>query len=298
MSDNIPYQETDSDFVIQTTNIDDTVKPIEKDFEPPQAGESHVTIWGTTQSGKTVYLAMLFNAFQKAIAEDDWRLFAEGDETVTWIKNIYSRMIQNGIFPPATEVGKHYFPRFKFQKDRHELKMIFADASGEMYEDIEEYVRQYKIHDPMAYLRACKGILFLLDPVRVLREGNNTFFTPLIDTILKLLKDENGNIGVIKKPIVFCMTKCDDPDLRHLLHRPELVEQEASRIFGEALMGPIHNYMPNAKWFACSALGYHEDEPVNVMSRWDGRLGITNPKKVNPINVREAFEYLLNQLVS
>jgi hypothetical protein len=279
--------------------------PIEKDFELPPPDESHVTIWGTTQTGKTVYLAMLYHAFMQQNENNAWKLYPDREETLIWIRNIYSNMIQNGIFPPATNPGRHSFPRFSLQKGNRELKMVFVDASGEMFEDIEQYVRDYQIkHNPLRYLRACKGILFLLDPVRVIQDGDNSFLTPLTDTILKLLQNEQtGRPEIITKPMVFCMTKCDHPDLRHLLddkhiqEHPNAIEEMATKLFGDGLMGAIRQYMSDAKWFASSSLGYEKNQPVNIMIRWDGRIGIIDPRKIRPQNVRESFEYLLNKII-
>jgi hypothetical protein len=274
------------------------------DFQLPKDGESHVTIWGISNSGKTVFFAMLIYALLNRGGKNLWEAFSMVEaEAYRW-ENIFLNMLQNGIFPPATEMGNHSFLNLRLQKRDNEsaqvLQVTFMNAPGELFAYPDKYADSFGIINPIDYLRVCKGIIFCVDPISAIDMGDHDLLKPLIDCIMRLSQDEKGNMGIINKPIIFCMTKCDYPSFRYLL-RPQItseeVEKAAHDIFGDRLMGVIRTYIPRAKWFACSALGFEENQPINIMNRWNGEMGIRNPNQIRPINVIESFEYLLDEII-
>jgi hypothetical protein len=271
-----------------------------QDLRLPKEGESHITIWGTAQSGKTVFLAMLIHALSTYKGANRWTARSQNPDTDKWRENIYLNMVQNGIFPPATLEGQHAFPEFHLKNNdapHKTTQMIFIDAPGELFSNPKGYADMYGITNPIEYLRKCKGILFLLDPTPVLDNHDFGFLTPIVNTLTLLSREEN-QVRDINQAVAFCITKCDTPGLRYLLGMTsEQIADKAGSIFGDALMGQIQDHFKEAKWFACSALGFEENKPVNSMTRWDGRSGITKPQEVKPINLRDSFVHLLDQII-
>jgi hypothetical protein len=270
----------------------------ENQLRMPQGGQRHIAIWGAPQSGKTVYLAMLYDALvhHRIPDLDHWNIYAEPDAN-EWISAIQNKLTIDGIFPPATQEGAHYFPSFKIRDGvGNELfAFTFIDAPGEMYANTVEYTARYNLNpDPFSYLAACSGILLLLDPTEALEGNFPISMRALMETLQKLSQARGG--GKIPIPVALCITKCDDTRCRRAFPTPE--QPDAAYQFAEEIFFPLNGtlqtFFPDGywQWFACSAIGFEKDASANIMRRWNGQWGILDRQKLNPMNIVQPLEWL------
>ncbi|MDJ1180445.1 hypothetical protein PJF56_16400 [Roseofilum sp. BLCC_M91] len=180
-----------------------------------------IGLWGTVGSGKTTYLAMLYDAL-----EDSEELRVEaGDDRADEFINEHISTIDGGNFPPPTEIAKgKQLDIFTYilrpEGGTRSIELNFIDAPGKFYEDfrgntdqkvqiVEGQENQETLGDIVDYLRSCDGIIFLLDPIRSKEDGES--YKTLV---LRLFREfqrrsrQQGTDTKLQQYMVFCVTKC------------------------------------------------------------------------------------------
>ncbi|WP_054469899.1 hypothetical protein [Planktothricoides sp. SR001] len=198
-----------------------------------------IGIWGTSGSGKTTYLAMLYYAL---LLSKDWQVTADSEARQFVTKSING--IKAGNFPPATQPTEN-LNIFTYTLGRQNSYAIigpkvvlnFIDAPGGFYEDIHSiHSTKVQIAEPsikgasaetqlgqnqdnsmgiMDYLLSCDGIIFLLDPIRSKEEGN-LYWRLLFDLFMEFQeksKQENMTNARLQQYMAFCVTKVDKEEI-------------------------------------------------------------------------------------
>jgi GTPase SAR1 family protein len=263
----------------------------------------HIAIWGTTQSGKTVYLSMLhkvlLDEYEKKCREGnvaDAYVLSAQIETLEWLRAISWQALELGIFPPATTVGLHQFLPFVLKdcNDREVLRITFIDGPGEMFGNWENYKRTVNVpFDLMEYLRKCSGVLCLFDPTRAQNQNADTI--AIRQTLLQIA----GNNQRVTIPFALCMTKCDDLNCRNDGAFDDTDRFARTRF--QPLIPWFAAHAQSYQWFACSAIGFGDTEDgvmtQNLIRRWNGVIGIRNPRMIQPRGISDPFLWLIKQVL-
>jgi hypothetical protein len=203
---------------------------------PTKPQDIRIGIWGTSGSGKTTYLAMLYYAL---LLSKDWQVTADSEARRFVTESIDK--IKAGDFPPATQISGD-LNIFTYTLARQNSSAIigpkvvlnFIDAPGEFYEDIhrqtvqiakpsnqsvsaETQVSQNQTNSMgiMDYLLSCDGIIFLLDPTRSNAEGH-LYWRLLFDLFMEFQErsqQENMTNARLQQYMAFCVTKADIEDI-------------------------------------------------------------------------------------
>jgi hypothetical protein len=266
-------------------------------FPTPQPGEPHIAVWGTPASGKTTYLASLRFQVHHPDSALSWNLLPD-PRSAEWFEVVFNKMAQ-GQFPDATPLGRIHYVHFDV-RDRQtralRLKCTFVDASGELYLDPEGYAQRFQIENPYTYLRQCSGFLMLMDPMRARRGDPNEEFKTIDMALLNLAREPNLlQDGLLKIPIVFVLTKCDEPACRAAF---DDAEGFAAEVFGPLVVGEIKARCLNYRWIASTALGFDPGYPSNIFTRYDGVAGIRDPRYIRPVGVAEPIDWLAEELAA
>lgn len=270
-------------------------------------------IWGTSESGKTTYLTMLFRSLQ----QQGWRVNAYGKAREFYNKNI--ELIEKGMFPEPTETKTSealeiysYYLNYENpsqRKSKVELVLDFFDIGGENYEfyrnreEIKITLDNREL-SLIEYFLSCHGILFLLDNWRdkKIHEEEKTQFR-LLEELFQDMQERqyeinisNGqeiNLNILEPYVAFVVTKVDHKDILQLgKSSVELVR----RILGaSASPNWFHSYFQvdrnkllrqindgeyqkpsrfhRCQFFSVSAIGVYHDKTTK---QW--KSGVTEPQ--------------------
>lgn len=270
-------------------------------FPRVKPGETHFAIWGTTQAGKTTFLAALMYLFQSRKFNDRHQLnmTPANAKAVSWHSNIFIPLFQHGKFPDATTIAEVQAPAFNFtakdDPDNILFWLTFIDGPGELFRNPDVAKTKYGLkRSPLDYMRECQGVIMLVDPTRARKGELDEEYEAVAYNLQKLIIGPDGRAtsAKLKTPVAFCLTKCDEP-----LHRDAFdnVESFADQYFSDLMVSISDVICQTSRWFATSALGFDPDGPTNTYIRWNGTVGVRDPRSVNPINVFEPFEWLLHE---
>ena len=205
----------------------------------PQSSEPmdiRIVIWGTSRSGKTTYLTMLYDAL---VLSKDWEVSAD-DEARQFVKK-HTNEIEKGNFPPPTEPSPtiNIFTYTLRRQDSStatgsKILLNFIDAPGEVYEDIHSTKvqiakppsqranaetqlgqNQNNLIGIVDYLLSCDGIIFLLDPMPD-KEKGDSYKSLLSDLFLEFQersRKEDMKTERLQQYMAFCVTKVDKAEI-------------------------------------------------------------------------------------
>ena len=171
-------------------------------------------IWGTSSSGKTVYMLMLYHYLQRSKRKDRFLVKAGNEQTDKFLKKHLISRIYKGEFPTTTVIpreDKHNSYSYKLKRNNSDtiVELTFLDLSGEIWKS-----RGYKVKtnnkknedvSVAKYLTQCHGILILLSP---LKEDYNDSYLPLLDGLFRLMLREIPKFK-LEQYVVFGITKAD-----------------------------------------------------------------------------------------
>jgi GTPase SAR1 family protein len=285
--------------------VPELTRPEADDWLPEiKENETHIAVWGTTQSGKTTFLASLIHIFKSLQRRqyNNLRVNAANRVAGLWIEQIQVPLFANGKFPAGTEIAggsgegsmpKIRAPRFIVSDENGNelMTMTFIDGPGEMFRDPTQFAQRYNLTNPLNYMRQVNGLVMLVDPTRIEANETDLEYKALIRNLIELRLDEAGNarFAQLKVPVAFVLTKCDIYEYR------EAVDDVLTflRQRGMGLMEQLESECSFSRWFPSSALGFEPNQPINTYIRWDGTPGIRDLDAVKPINVAEPFMWLL-----
>jgi hypothetical protein len=182
-------------------------------------------IWGTSRTGKTTYLAMLYQVF---LAHPDWDIYTEDDASRIFIEQVLEQM-DGRLFPEAT-VETHTYQYHLVSRDasksQQRYTLEFLDAPGELYEDY--YTRDLRHSNRRVmqratearttdwipahvfeYLTSCQGILVFLDPDRAISIPRQRPYYLLLNQLLEDLREYQRSTNSAAPLVAFCVTKID-----------------------------------------------------------------------------------------
>lgn len=242
-------------------------------------------IWGTTGAGKTTYLAMLYDALER---DNNWRVGVV--KKAREFAGTHRKTIRiDRIFPAPTPVPDQletldYTLINQGSGKRTVIK--FIDAPGRFYEQIKKtptIVKQenkstdskQEFEDIVDYLRACNGIILLLDPDRMTEKRDDflSMLTELFQEFYERENQENENrdniFDKLKHYIAFCVTKVDR---QKIWSKGQESKKLVEEVMGEdTLMRILNNYVEEnrCEYFSVSSIGCYKDKQGNWHSAVD-----------------------------
>ena len=246
-----------------------------------------IGIWGTQDSGKTTYLAMLYYAL---ILAEEWEVTA--DRAARDFVQQHIDQIETGNFPPSTELTE-IIPIFTYtlrwqQQDYtatvNKVVLNFIDAPGGFYERIHS--TNVQIVKPPSqetnaetqlgqnqnnaigivdYLLSCDGIIFLLDPMRRKEQGDSyiSLLFDLFQEFQERSRQEDMKTERLRQYMAFCVTKLDKEEIwSQGLEPAEL----AKDVMGVKLFKSLKtNFCQKGRYtfFSVASIGRYQDKDGN-----------------------------------
>lgn len=174
-------------------------------------------IWGLRNSGKTVYMTMLYHYLSQG--GTPWRIVTDED-TEDFVNKNLKLMIQQGDFcPPTEEDVPRQLYSYKLINDEigKIVELTFFDLPGEIYKEplTETIDVEGDTFHLIKHLNQCHGILFLISPLEDDSPNNEggsyfTFLGNLFRSMQRLRDDQKES--KLEPYIVFCITKIDHPE--------------------------------------------------------------------------------------
>ncbi|MCC2691636.1 hypothetical protein [Nodularia sp. LEGE 04288] len=208
---------------------DTLTKWFKQESLPTSARTIRLGIWGTRGSGKTTYLAMLYDALELS---PKWEINVD-EKARDFVEEHLTTIGVERVFPLPTE------PSQKLEVFSYTLRpdtsgvanstivLNFIDAPGEFYEDISKasakidnpdaqtHELEEQLMDIVDYLIRCDGIIFLLDPMRSKEDGRA--YSTLLRNLFQECQKRSRRSGMISERLeqymAFCVTKVDREDL-------------------------------------------------------------------------------------
>lgn len=246
-----------------------------KQTAPTGPKDIRIGIWGTSRSGKTTYLAMLYSALEDS---EEWIVQAGDDHADDFIDTHISD-IDAGNFPPATQPTANlniftYILKTQFSQGTGSIVLNFIDAPGEFYEDIRgNAAKEVQIHeaqnnqdtsgDIVDYLRSCDGIIFLLDPIRSKKQGESykTLLLRLFREFQKRSRKNDKDIGTkLEQYMAFCVTKVDKEEIWSQGKKSAVLTKD---VMGEQLFKKLRtNFCIEGRYefFSVASIGRYKDK--------------------------------------
>lgn len=176
-------------------------------------------IWGLSNSGKTVYMTMLYHYLTQGGSR--WRIVTDDANTETFVNDNLNLMIHSGEFCPATNPTENIkVYSYKLVNDEIEktVEIRFFDLPGAFYmglldKEIEVEGETLRL---IQSLNQCHGILFLISPLEedFPDHQKGSYFTFLGNLFRSMQRNRDGKTERKLEPyIVFCITKIDHPEV-------------------------------------------------------------------------------------
>lgn len=134
------------------------------------------SIVGSTESGKSHYIAILIEQMKRQAARFGWSFHAANDETI----NLYERRFKRPLYESLATIDKTqtgdrearrpliYTLCFFNGSQEQRATLVFYDAAGERFNSQDEINRATR------YLYNSAGVIFLVDPLQM-SEARNLF---------------------------------------------------------------------------------------------------------------------------
>jgi hypothetical protein len=176
-------------------------------------------IWGLRNSGKTVYMTMLYHYLSQG--GSPWRIVTDDEDTEKFVNDNLSLIIDQGNFCEATiESLPQKIYSYKLINDQigKIVELTFFDLSGEIYKNplTEKIEVKGDTLLLIEHLNQCHGILFLISPLEEDSPKNEggSYFTFLGNLFRSMQRFRDGQTERKLEPyIVFCITKIDHPEV-------------------------------------------------------------------------------------
>ncbi len=202
-------------------------KWLKESLQTSSSSDIRLGIWGTSGSGKTTYMLMLYEALKDSEA---W--LVELDPIARKFIRKNSNYLRQGFFSPPTETAKE-LEIFSYTLRRRispgsKIILNFIDAPGEFYENILSAKGRVKGKNiisstPLSeeenktpiidYLMSCDGIIFLLDPENTEKNGGR--YSSLLEDLFLEFQERSKRTDIdvddprLEQYMTFCVTKVD-----------------------------------------------------------------------------------------
>lgn len=224
-------------------------------------------IWGTAGSGKTTYLAMLYDCLQK---DDKWIAELVQQDFLPIIRKNITRITKDRKFPDPTmtniddDSGINIFsyaimPKKSSIMGESTITLSFIDAPGEFYENLsetevkvvkneDEEGQEKKYESIVDYLINCHGMILLIDPMRSLQKSKSYY-----DLLIELLEEcknryfnqyQRVESRLLPQYMAFCVSKIDSTmeEGSDLWEKAEDPIELAREVMSEELFAILNNF--------------------------------------------------------
>lgn len=318
-----------------------TPGPVPAAAWPPMPRQLRIGLWGALSSGKTTYLAALNIAATRWNGSRHWIMNgADGvssDRLVEWT----DLLMRQRAFPPATSGPENLLFRFTGLDGEQRRQSRWArrpvppqrqafelDVPGGWYRDQplrDDSKASSSEKGLIDHLERCGGIIYLLDPVHDVREGDAfaLFHRTLERLARRMLEQVRYREARLPHHVAVCITKFDRPEVYKLARRyglttrselppgmPYVPDEHAEEFFrllcdssrgnADMVRAALANHFDPAKIrvFVTSAVGFYVGErrrfrPNDYANVENGASGHDHIRgKVYPINVLEPLLWL------
>jgi len=249
-----------------------------------------LSLWGPSQSGKTVFLAQLYWHLSNT-DHPDWRIRARDGDSVEFFHRLRRRIYENNVFPKATAIGtvEKIVCDLEHKRTGQVARISLEDRAGGDFTDKD------LIDEVKQRLLDAKGLVLLLDPTR----DHQAIIGELAYAFDKLGVDADRD-GRDTRPVAVCVTKAD-----RLISGPEdyraAIDDPAGFLKGEEeltqVLNNLRNKFTNTELFPVSAagirLGFGATEPVVF---YDEELLPRINSEGEPFNLVAPIDWLVRKL--
>jgi hypothetical protein len=250
-----------------TANAQDRFSKLWSALSAGSPSSIRLGIWGTSEAGKTTYLAMLYD---QLLRSPEWSVAAD-ERASTFVEDQLHTLFNAGLFPPATEalneldvLTYHVKARKPMPRGLAEVVISFVDAPGEFYEDpVGTGGRVNAGMDIIDYLASCHGIIFLLDPQRGGQRASADYQSMLMKLFMAFQRRTARPGGAmchkLEQYLAFCVTKVDREPF---WSRRDAPDKLAADVLGTRLVEMIETTFSDQerfKFFATSAIGRYQE---------------------------------------
>lgn len=258
-----------------------------------------ITLWGSKNSGKTVFLIALYYAILKK--KKKWRIYPNGDHAVRFINDKRKELIDIHKFPENTKPDDQALT-YKFDiripgflgLGYRDIKFDLLDPAGEFFDkpDLEAAYKNIISRS----VQKSRGLICLIDPAS---KNKDDYFSLLLKNFSKMRaafysKFDRGYLP-IPIPVALCISKMDLDD--NFINDPKNfnIEAYAKKIMGEYSYSMLTNHFKYYKVFGVSSIGWDEQGRRNYFVDEEGNIRpIGEPQ---PVHVFETVEWVLKNRV-
>ncbi len=272
---------------LQSVKAEEFIQSKEVDIVPSlnRVNRIDIALWGASGSGKSTFLATLYNPRRWSFHNSDNVIARPYGSTLDTIIEEHNQLMQ-GYYLKGTALTTINSYEMSFD---HEKNYVFniLDTRGEFY---KESIQSLKTRDERAYaiwdfLFSSKVIICLIDPTR-------------IEYSLELLSRLTENISIKQKQrmtqfVAVCFSKIDVAEYFPYRDNPSGLIENIAKQTGVNIKATLAPYfMPDRlRYFCVSALGV--DEKGKSIVKEDGTL---MPNQINPINTLESINWIVNSI--
>ncbi|MCS6837145.1 MAG: hypothetical protein NZ750_14145 [Anaerolineae bacterium] len=190
-----------------------------------------IGIWGRARTGKTTYLAMLY---QYVLSQAAWSIEAVDDLSRNFVLGLRERIYQHKSFPERTDKAHEYAYRLRHHQEAETVELRFFDAPGELFQDFydpqkrskpstlnvrpmhqssEAHYVQTEMTPQQAFdhLRKCDGVMIFIEPQD--EQASNMLAThTYLYHLLEAMRNANGETRLGKPVLALCIVKVDARD--------------------------------------------------------------------------------------
>jgi len=266
----------------------------------PQSSDIHLTLWGPSSAGKTVFLAQLDIAASANVRKDpdkkDWQIFPEA-QSMNFTDSMREQMRKENRFPKATAVGNIEEIAFTFKKNNINAILKVDDRAGAHFEDYVSLQSKNDKTEMEQYLASTEGFIFIFDPDAEAARLSHQIWS----TVQRLGYDNPRPVAIcvsksdllIKKPEDYKLVTSLAQEVQHEFVKEYLLDKD------ERLANTIERYSQNYRFFPVSAAGiryqYGSLEPVVF---YDESLKPRICSEDNPLNLLAPFFWVLDEIIS
>jgi len=265
--------------------------------------------------------------YHECLMREDWSIEPVG-EALKFIKEMHRRLFRQGLYPNPTPPDATKFYEFRMTRrerrffggrSSNSFELSFPDAAGEWYENYERAKATYPPEaDPVRKLADCHAMLLLVDPAPLFARGTpaetsyeagveedqstSSYFEMLLN-LIEALRGRESHLGPIAKYAALVFTKMDKEEYWEDRERPE---QFAQKVLNPYELRIIESAFPpgRLRYFTSSAVGVFQDKDGRLRPNYEEftdaddkrRFRILEPSRIQPLNVFEPLEWLLDEL--
>ena len=195
------------------------------DSPPLKPQPIRLGVWGPPNSGKTVYMSMLYH-YLTGPDYSPWKIELTDQDTIDFVRNNLSNIRTKGEFVDPTNPMENNRQKIYTYKlvNKVDKKLIielkFFDLAGEYYlssDHIKEFRNEENRNLSVAqHLNSCHGILFLLSPLEEDKSHlKGLSYHDLLEHLFMSMQSIRGTSisGELEQYAAFCITKSDHKDV-------------------------------------------------------------------------------------